>query len=60
VEAKLAGRIAVFYVSTFYFGPKGFVCELSFGGEGKGRKGLWRGKPLFGSFKKIVKCFGGF
>jgi len=28
--------------------------------EGRGRKGLWRGKPLFGSFKKIGKDFGGF
>jgi len=33
---------------------------LSFGGEGKGWKGLWRGKPLFESFKKIGKGFGGF
>jgi hypothetical protein len=33
---------------------------LGFGGEGKGRKGLGRGKPLFGSFKKIRKGFGGF
>jgi len=39
--------------------PLGFVCELGFGGEGKGRKDLWRGKPLFGSFKKIGKGFGG-
>jgi len=23
-------------------------------------KGLWRGKPLFGSFKKTKKCFEGF
>jgi len=37
-----------------------FVCELGFGGDGKGRKGLWRGKPLFRSFKKLGKCFGGF
>lgn len=34
--------------------------QLGFGGEGKGRKGLWRGKLLFGSFKKIGKGFGGF
>jgi len=38
----------------------GFVCELGFGGKGKGKKGLRRGKPLFGSFKKIGKGFGGF
>jgi len=38
----------------------GFVCELGFGGIGKGRKDLWRGKPLFESFKKIGKGFGGF
>jgi len=37
-----------------------FVCELGFGGEEKGRKGLWRSKLLFGSFKKIEKGFGGF
>jgi len=37
-----------------------FVCEFGFGGEEKGRKGLWRCKPLFGSFKKIGKGFGGF
>jgi len=37
----------------------GFVCELGFGGDGKGMKGLWRGKPLFGSFKKIGKGFWG-
>jgi hypothetical protein len=37
--------------------PLGFVCELGFGGEGRGRKGLWRGKSLFGSFKKIEKGF---
>jgi len=30
------------------------------GRDGKERKGLWRGKPLFGSFKKIGKGFGGF
>jgi len=39
---------------------KTFVCELDFGGEGKGREGLWRGKPLFESFKKTGKGFGGF
>jgi len=33
---------------------------LGFGGEGKGMKGLWRYKLLFGSFKKIGKGFGGF
>jgi len=33
---------------------------LGFGGEGKGRKDLWRGKPLFESLKKIGKGFGGF
>jgi len=33
---------------------------LDFGRERKGRKGLWRGKLLFGSFKKIRKDFGGF
>jgi len=33
---------------------------LGFGREGKGMKGLWRGKPLFESFKKIRKGFGGF
>jgi len=33
---------------------------LGFGGEGKGMRGLWKGKPLFGSFKKIGKSFGGF
>jgi hypothetical protein len=38
----------------------GFVCKLGFGGEGRGRKGLWRGKPLFASFKKQGKGFGGF
>jgi len=38
----------------------GFVCELGFGGEGKGRKDLWRDNPLFESFKKIGKGFGGF
>jgi len=32
---------------------------LGFGGKGKGKKDLWRGKPLFGSFKKIGKDFGG-
>jgi len=37
-----------------------FVCELGFRGEGKGRKGLSRAKPLFGSFIKIGKGFGGF
>ena len=37
----------------------GFVCELSFGGEGRGRKGLWRGKPLFASFKKNWERFWG-
>jgi hypothetical protein len=33
---------------------------LNFGGEGRGREGLERVKPLFGSFKKIKKDFGGF
>jgi len=33
---------------------------LGFGGEGKGRKCLWIGKPLFGSFNKIRKCLGDF
>jgi hypothetical protein len=33
---------------------------LGFGGQGRGMKGLGRGKPSFGSFKKIRKCFGGF
>jgi len=33
---------------------------LGFGGEGKGRKGLWRGKPCVGVLKKIGKGFGGF
>jgi hypothetical protein len=37
----------------------GFVWELGFGGEGRGRRGLGRGQPLFGSFKKIRKGFGG-
>jgi len=37
-----------------------FVCELGFGGEGRGRKGLWSGKPLFVSFKKTRESFGGF
>jgi len=32
---------------------------LGFGGEGRRRKDLWRGKPLFESFKKIGKGFGG-
>jgi len=36
-----------------------FVYELGFGGGGRGRKGLWRGKPLFESFKKTWKGFGG-
>jgi len=33
---------------------------LGFKGEERGRKGLWRGKPLFESLKKTGKCFGGF
>jgi hypothetical protein len=37
-----------------------FVCELGFGGEGRGMKGLLRGKLLFASFKKQGKGFGGF
>jgi len=37
----------------------GFVCELGFGGERRGRKGLWRGKPLFASFKKTRERFWG-
>jgi len=45
---------------TWWVRLLGFVCELSFGGERKGRKGLRRGKPLFESFKKIGKGFGGF
>jgi len=32
---------------------------LGFGGERRGKKSLWRGKPLFESFKKIGKDFGG-
>jgi len=32
---------------------------LGFGGERRGNKSLWRGKPLFESFKKIGKGFGG-
>jgi len=32
---------------------------LGFGGEGKERKDLWRGKPLFESLKKKEKGFGG-
>jgi len=31
---------------------------LGFGGEGRGREGLWRGKPLFGTFKKTGKVLG--
>jgi len=37
-----------------------FVCELGFGGKGKGRKSLLRGKLLFASFKKSGKGFWGF
>jgi len=34
---------------------------LGFGGEARGRKGLWRGKPLFASFKKNKgRILGGF
>jgi len=33
---------------------------LGFGGEGRGRKCLWRGKPLFASFKKTREMFWGF
>jgi hypothetical protein len=32
---------------------------LGFGGEKREGKSLGRGKPLFGSFKKIRKGFGG-
>jgi len=37
----------------------GFVWELDFGGEGRERKGLWSGKPLFVSFKKPRERFWG-
>jgi len=38
-----------------------FCLQVGFwrGGEGRGRKGLWRGKPLFESFKKNRKRFWG-
>jgi len=32
---------------------------LGFVGEGRGRKGLWRGKPLFRSFRKNREKFWG-
>ena len=36
----------------------GFVCELGLGGEEKGMKGLWRGKPCLRVLKKQGKVLG--
>jgi hypothetical protein len=49
----LCGRLKMMRFSL------GFVCELGFRAEGRERKGLWRGKPLFGSFKKTRERFWG-
>ena len=49
-----------FLLYGYGLNPQCFVCALGFGGVGKGRKGLWRGKLLFESFKKIGRGFGGF
>ena len=37
--------------------PLSFVWESGFGGEGRGRGGLWRDKSLFGSLKRNKERF---
>ena len=52
IQFKLRTKLQQRWLDWQPFWMRLRLCELDFGGEGRGRKGLWRGKLLFASFKK--------
>jgi hypothetical protein len=59
IQKEIVGKIKMLY--HFFLHTKFLTFRLCLGvGFWRGRRGLGRGQPLFGSFKKIRKGFGGF